>query len=235
MALLKKPGCIFVFSLFTVLFSCSARIDGVVGSGGAAEISIQTALEPRTYALLSSLMGFMGEETDAQVLDSRSISRSMASASGIRSVSLKNTSPSALEGTISISNVANFLSPGDSFISFKEEAAASNILIVLDRSSAPLLISKFSPEVEDYLSALMAPAVLGETMTRQEYLDLVSSVYSRPLANEIAAARIRAFIDFPRPVIEVVGGTGVGKRAEFSIPLLDILVLEQPLRYEVKW
>jgi len=72
-------------------------------------------------------------------------------------------------------------------------------------------------------------------MTTREYLDLVASIYSRLLANEIAEARIRATIDFPRPITSIQGGAFVGRRAEFDISLLDILVLEQPLRYEVSW
>jgi hypothetical protein len=89
--------------------------------------------------------------------------------------------------------------------------------------------------VEEYLSALMAPVVLGEYMSSGEYLSLISMVYGRPLADEIAEARIKASIEFPRPVTSVSGGSSSGKRAEFDIPLLDILVLERPLRYEVYW
>jgi hypothetical protein len=105
----------------------------------------------------------------------------------------------------------------------------------MSRDSAPELISRFSQEVNDYLSALMAPAVTGETITRREYLDLVASIYGRPLADEISAARIQGQIDFPRPVKAVHGGTFTGRQVIFDIPLLDILVLEQPLRYEVSW
>jgi hypothetical protein len=81
----------------------------------------------------------------------------------------------------------------------------------------------------------MAPLATGEVLSRAEYLDLVASVYGRPVADEIAGGRIRASIDFPGPVGAVRGGTFSGKRAEFDIPLLDLLVLEQPLNCEVTW
>jgi hypothetical protein len=121
------------------------------------------------------------------------------------------------------------------FITYSEGPNSSSITVVLDRNSAPLLISRLSPEVNDYLSALMAPVALGEYMAAGEYLNLVAMVYGRPLADEIAAARIRASIEFPRPVTSVSGGSSGGRQAEFDIPLLDILVLEKPLRYEVNW
>jgi hypothetical protein len=55
------------------------------------------------------------------------------------------------------------------------------------------------------------------------------------LAEEIAAARIPITIEFPRPVREVRGGTARDRRARFDLPLIDLLVLEEPLVYEVTW
>ena len=229
---------IFAFCLLALFFSCSARIDGTVREGGAAELKLQTALEPRTSALIRSFQGFMGEGADAPVLDGRAISLSMAAAPGVRSVSLVNTGPEAMNGGISISNVGDFLASGaagNRFITFNEGREASSIVISLDRNSAPELIARLSPEVEDYLMALMAPVVIGEPDTRLEYIALISAVYGRPLANEISEAKIRAFIEFPRPIKTIRGGTASGRQAEFEVPLLDILVLEQPLGYEVSW
>jgi len=229
-----------VLSLSLVFFSCSAGINGEFQEGGTVNISIKTALEPRTISLIRSLRGFMGETDNTPILDGQSIGQSMAASPGVRAVSFKNTSTSALDGTVSISKVDDFLSADGSktrLISYTEgrEAGTSSIIISLDKESAPEIIAHLSSEVEDYLSALMAPAVLGESSTRQEYLALITAVYGRPLADEIAAARLKASIGFPRPVTTVRGGNAAGKRAEFDIPIVDILVLEQPLCYEVAW
>jgi len=236
MRTLKSFFFLLFLPLLAVFVSCSARIDGVVLGGGAAEISVRASLGPRTVSLVQSLRSFMGDARNTPILNAETINRSLAAASGIKSASLKNTSPEALEGNIAISNIGDFLlSERGMFITYNEGADSSSITVVLDRESAPLLISRLSPEVEEYLSALMAPVALGEYMPAREYLNLVSMIYGSPLADEIAAARIRASIDFPRPITSVSGGSSAGKRAEFDIPLLDILVLEKPLRYEVNW
>jgi len=236
----KKLISFIFIPLAMASVSCSARIDGVLQTGGKADLVLQASLENRTTALIRSLRNFVGDDTGAPTLDSQSINSSMAAAPGIRDVSLKNTGPSALEGSIALSNVGDFLASENaksSLVTYAEGngAGSSSIIIILDRDTIPVLVSKLSPDVEDYLSALMVPVVLGETSTAKEYLDLVASVYGRPLADEIAASRIRAFIEFPRPVTNVLGGKASGNRAEFDIPLLDIFVLEKPLRYEVNW
>lgn len=240
MSSIKKLYLLLFLPLFLVFFSCTAGIDGEFREGGAVNLAIKTSLEPRMIALIRSLRGFMGETGDAVILDGLSIAQSMAASPGVRAVSFRNTSPSALEGIISISKVDDFLTAGGSkarFISYTEgrEAGTSSIVIELNRSSVPEIIARLSADVEEYLSALMAPAVLGETSTRQEYLSLISSVYGRPLANEISNSRLKASIEFPRALTSVRGGNAVGKRAEFDVPILDILVLEQPLRYELSW
>jgi hypothetical protein len=233
---MKSRFFLLLFPVLAVFLSCSARIDGVVMAGGSAEIYVRASLGSRTVSLVQSIRSFMGDTKNTPTLDAGAISRSLAAASGIKSASLKNTSPEALEGTIVISNVGDLLlSEKDMFITYSESTVSSSITVVLDRNSAPLLISRLSPEVEEYLSALMAPVVLGEYMSSGEYLSLISMVYGRPLSDEIAEARIKASIEFPRPVTSVSGGSSSGKRAEFDIPLLDILVLERPLRYEIKW
>ena len=240
MLALKKLFTLFPALLLLWVSSCSARMDGVVREGGAAVITIKTSLEPRTAMLIGSLRNFMGEKADGPILDGPAIGRSMEAVPGIGAVAFSNTGPSALDGSISVPNLANFFVSGGErsrFISYTEgrNKGSSSIIINLDRESAPDIISKLSPEIEGYLSALMAPVVLGETSTKQEYLDMVAMIYGRSLSDEISAARIRAFIEFPRPVSSALGGRVSGKQVEFEIPLADLLVLERPLRYEVNW
>jgi len=232
---------VLFFPLALAFFSCSARIDGIVKEGGAADLILKASLQSRTAALISSLRAFMGSaDMAAPVLDGPAIGRSMAASPGIKTVSLVNTTPSALDGSLQITNVGDFLASGNTksrFVTFAEgkDAGSSSIIVILDRDSVPEFISKLSPEVSDYLSALMAPVVLGETSSAKEYLDLVASIYGRPLSDEIAQARIQAFVEFPRPITDISGGIATGKKAEFNIPLLNILVMENPLSYKVSW
>jgi hypothetical protein len=206
-----------------------------------------TALIRSLSRMMGSLSGETGSSSggEERFFDGPSIAKSMAAAPGVAAVSLVNTGPTAIAGTISLSRVDAFpsapaLSGGDTggaaagsrFIRYEPEG---RLLITVDRASAPLLLSLFSPEISDYLSALMAPVVTGENLTRSEYLDLVTSFYGRPLADEIAASRIAITIDFPRPVTAITGGTARDNRARFSLPLTDFLVPEKSLVYEVVW
>jgi hypothetical protein len=236
--------------LAVILTACSGRINGSLHRDGSAELSLELSLESRMTALIRSLAALSSgapPARDAPVIDGPAIARSMAVAPGIESVSLRNRNPSSIAGNIRISRVDEFLAlplasgaedtVGKRFISFVpgNPAEDSRLVIAMDRSTAPLLFGMISEDMRDYLSALMAPAATGERLSRGEYLELTSVFYGKAMADEIAAARITAVIGFPGPVVSVKGGTFSGNQARFDIPLADLLVLENPLEYEVIW
>jgi hypothetical protein len=167
----------------------------------------------------------------------------MASAPGIKSVSFNNINPTTIEGALSIVRVDAFLSipgnqGGSGFIGYEQIGSGGKFTITLNRGTGPRIIAVLSPDVAAYLSALMAPVATGEVLSKGEYLSLVRSVYGKGVADEIAAARIQVSINFPRPISAIQGGvvsTASKNRGEFDIPLLDLLVLENPLVYEVSW
>ena len=235
-----KNLCVFLlFLFFTLFFSCSAQIAGIVSENGAGEIFITTSLGPATIELIQSVQNSLwGQTGNANVLDGQEISRSMASAPGVGSITLMNTGPASLHGSLVVSNMGDLLAmPGteNRFITYSTEGGSSSLLIHMDRGNAPILISMLSPDVEEYLLALNAPIVTGEDESREEYLGLLRRFYSSAIADEISSANILAIFHFPRPVRSALGGEIDGRIVEFNIPLLDVLVLEQPLRYEAHW
>jgi hypothetical protein len=256
---MRKETCFYMLPvLMAAIFlpSCSARIAGAVKEDGSAEFTLGASLENRMTTLIRSLSALSGSSAglsaglsagtsagtsalpETPVIDGPAIGASMAAAPGIAGAALRNTGPAAVAGEILISRIEDFLSLPESggaerFITYT--SSPGRLTVSLNRNSGPRIIALISPEVNDYLSALMAPVATGERLAKTEYLNLVASVYGRAVADEIAAARIYASVDFPGPLRTVRGGTFSGRRAEFAVPLLDLLVLENPLEYEVRW
>jgi hypothetical protein len=228
-----------VLALGGLLSSCSGDISGTLAAGGSGDFTVKTALQPRMAALIGGISAALGEgSARANILDGAVIGASLSKAPGVSSASFKNSGPAAIEGPVKISNIAEFLAPGGGkgFISLAAVGDDSIRLgIRLSRETGPDILSLISPEITDYLSVLMAPIATGETVSKSEYLDLVATVYGRAVAAEIGQGRIKATIDFPGPLKSVKGGSFSKNRADFDIPLLDILVLESPLEYEVVW
>ena len=199
-------------------------------------MSINASLGSRITALLRT-MAAAGGQTDGGIIDGEAISRSINDAPGVSSVSLRNTSPSAIEGTVRISQIGDFLAGtgGGGFVTFEQSSSGGRCVIDINRTNGHLIIKQLSPEIEMVLNALMAPIVTNDEMTKAEYLSLIEVFYNKPISDEIAASRIRVSIDFPGTITSVKGGTYSGRRAEFDIALLDLLVLESPVSLEAQW
>ena len=231
--------------IFSVMFmSCASRIEGSLAADGSAVMNVSVSLEPRMTILIRSLSAAGGRQ-DGLVLDGPAISLSMSRAPGVASAVFRNVTPASIEGQIRISRVNDFLMPAygvsrqnvqSSFITFEQRAGGGGRSVInINRQNGPVLLELLSPEISDYLNALMAPLATGEAMNKNEYLDLVAVFYSRAVSDEIAQSRIYASIDFPGNITFIRGGNFSGRRAIFDIPLLDLLVAENPLIYEITW
>jgi len=228
---------IFLLGLcFLLLSSCSARIEGTVAEDGSASLAVSVSLMPRMASMIRALAA-AGGQTDMPVLDGPGIAESMASAPGIESVTFRNTFSTSIDGQIRVSKIGEFLSSadGDGFITFEQTPGGSRIGITINHSNGSDILEKLSPDISNFLEALMAPVVTGEEMNKDDYLELVATFYNRAISEEIADSKIRASIEFPGNITNVRGGTFSGRRANFDVPLIDLLVLEMPLSYEVTW
>ncbi|MCL2211980.1 MAG: hypothetical protein FWB95_08780 [Treponema sp.] len=229
---LSGKGLFFAlcFGFFT-LFSCTARIDGSLETNGSARLTVSMSLGQRITSLIRSFSSAGGQQTE-QILDGASIAKSMTGSPGVSSVTFRNTSASSVEGQILISHIDEFFGK---FITFEQKNTSGRCVININRDNASVILESLSSEVTDYLTAILAPIAIGDEMTKPEYLELVTVFYNKAVSDEISASRIRASIDFPANVKTVKGGVSSGRKAVFDVPLVDLLVLETPLNFEVTW
>ncbi|MDR2072447.1 MAG: hypothetical protein LBP60_03320 [Spirochaetaceae bacterium] len=216
--------------------SCSGHITGQLAQDASGTLQIQAGLEPNMISLINTLrsLGPAGTQ-QGPILDAGAFNSALQTAPGVRSAALRNSGREKIAGTISVNRIGDLFLAGNGFIRYEGDAVSGKVSVHVDRATGSRILPLISAEAVDYLSALMAPVATGEALTKKEYLELVTSVYGEAIAAEIAAARIGALISVPGTVSSVKGGSFSGREARFDIPLLDILVLETPLNYEIAW
>jgi hypothetical protein len=220
--------------------SCGAAITGKLERGGAGDFDISASLTPAVTGKIRDFMTLSGAAPNdaGPLINAPEIALSMSKAPGVAQASLRNTGPASLEGSITIANIGEFLAPSGKagFITFTENSGGGGrAAITLNRETAPAMLSLISPDVTYYLHFLFAPIVTGDPLSREEYLDQVRLFHGPTVAEEISRAGIRVSVELPGPLVSVRGGSFSGARAEFTIPLADLLVLERPLGYEAVW
>ncbi|MCX7655317.1 MAG: hypothetical protein N2Z76_02200 [Treponemataceae bacterium] len=214
-----------------VFWSCAeGRLALRLDSPKAAVLQFSCTLGEKTLNFIRNLSG-----NPTLAIDSRSIEESLRALPGVERVSLKNISPNALEGALQINDISLFLRRIPmgtvSFVSPTE----GSLELQLSRNNRDALLALFTSNVRDYLDALMAPVVTGEKLSRKEYLALVESVYGASLRREIEQSRLRITCTVPGTIAAIEGGTSEGKVGSFSLPVIDFLVLEQPIVLKISW
>lgn len=219
--------------------SCGAAISGNLERGGAGNFDISMTLSPAFAAKMQDFRSFsQGTGASTPLIDAAEITRSLSAAPGVGRVSFRNNGPVALEGPVHIARLADFLAPSgrQGFISFVENpAGGGQAAITLNRETVPAMLSLISPDVAYYLNFIFAPIVTGDWLSKDEYLTQLSLFHNPAVADEVSRSEIRVSVNFPGPLVSVRGGSFSGRRAEFVIPLVEFLVLPQPLSYQAVW
>lgn len=232
------------------LTGCSAAISGEIKTDGSADLNLRAKIEPKMAALIRSFSNRAGSQTDpdAPLINANAINNSLGKSPGIKSIALKSGANQVIEGPVQITQIDQFLSQPalqgaaaqnkaaePQFIRWQQNADGGKLIITLNRKTSPNILTRLSPDVADYLSAFFAPAATGEELTKAEYLNLIEESYGKAIAAEISAARFSLALTLPARIKKISGGTSSARRATFDIPLVDLLVLEKELRYEVEW
>lgn len=225
-----------VFGLMSVLASlsaCSFSMVATLRSDQQVDLSYTGAIKPKVAALLSDLGG-TAKSSDRPLISAASVTASLQKIPELSQIVAKNQVPQGLEGRLRVANPEK-LSQRFPFVTQKLGSGASLFSLTLSRETTPQLLSLFTAEVRDYLDALMAPIASGEKQTSGEYLALLTSVYGKTIAQEIESSLISLEIQVPGTITQVIGGTWTGNRAVFNIPLVDLLVMQKPLVYQISW
>lgn len=246
-----KLSAIYGVCLFTILsfsaVSCAAQYDISLEQNGSAEVSVSSSFMPQTALLMANLAGYMssGGQQQALGLDGPALNKALQESEGVRVSNLKNAANGDISGSVSLKDIEKFLfTPSarttaavdaSKFVSLSHSGANGSIRFYISLDSAPALLAAISPDMVDYLGALLAPASTGEKMTKAEYIELVDMMYGSEIAKEINSSVLSLSMNLPGTVRSVSGGTFSGRKAIFTIPLADILVLEKPVEISASW
>jgi hypothetical protein len=248
----RRTGTIFfllAMAAFSLCASCSADISGSVEKDSSGRLFLKAEIEPATGNLIRSFAALglpaqTGGKPRAVILNGAAISKSLAASPGIKSAALKNFSPQGIDGDIAVGAIGELLAAKNQaaarFATFESSDAGGRLAFHLERAAGPALLKLISPDLGEYLSALMAPVATGEYLGKSDYLELVASIYGDAVAKEIQAAVIAVHLTVPGKVASAKtppsgSASYAGNRVNFAAPLLDALVLENPLDYEVRW
>jgi hypothetical protein len=210
---------VFILPAVLIFAGCTASVEVHAGSNKKTTVQYSASFGSAFIHTMQSL----SDNPAAPLFDADTIAAQLRG-SGIQNAEVKTPSGTSLAVSASI--------PPDS-----KNAVLSSGLVTYDNNSHKMtltlspaalsaLYTSLPETMQSYIDLFMAPAFSGESMTAKDYIELVASVYGRPLADEVAAAQVS---------ISLYPPAGSGAKKSISVPLTDILTIEKPLVYSVQW
>lgn len=225
--------CILVFA------SCSARQEIFLASDGSARLSFRVELSDYLYDYIEGLGSLNRKSFDKNdPFGVPKIREEIGKVGQVKVSRLNAISPKVLEGEFTCTDVEAFAKAdaddrGIGIVSFTTSGNKKTLSISISRET--LLASKaLAPVRENELFQMFGPFE-NEGMSEDEYLEMMEWVLTGDGAKMIKTSFVDLEIVVPSSVLSQKGGTVKGRVVTFRIPLIDLLLLNEPLLYTVTY
>ena len=115
-------------------------------------------------------------------------------------------------------------------------AAGTELRIRLTRDNAAAAFALFPGMDRGLVDALSPPALEKDPVTAAEYrMNLESVILGKKLMPAFNACAVDITLNAPKTIVGSGGGTASGQVFKAKIPLFDLLTLEKPVEFWVRW
>jgi len=240
---LKPLGVIIFLLAILSLFSCQMEQEISIDIMGEGEMTFSVELEDYLTTVMDqmqALSGNINSEEETDVLDLEALKADLNQRPELEVISLENPSETSWSGAVKFSDVENALSsaelpPGtETLISFSTIDGVSTLEVNFSLESFESIITS-NPSLDSPLMQAFGP-LANEGLSDGDYLDMMEFALGPESRMGITNSTLSLVINVDGDIIEQIGGELMDESSvKFTIPLLEILILDENLHYMVKF
>ena len=225
MKILHKIGFIFSLCLLFAFSSCTAELNLSLDKNGNTSVEFNSAMGKVLENLILSVSSSQEKNSAQSVFNAEEIKRSFLNfgftnvSSQVKDISkifLYADLPSASKKSANKKTEENFI------LSDSLEISSEKISLSLSPEILKNLLENAEEDLQTYAELFMAPIFTGEEMSLNEYEELLSGVYGKAVAQEIMESNLKINLCLPS-----------GKKASFSVPFSELLILTEKKEFTV--
>ena len=226
--------------LISSLASCMVHEEFTVYVDDSGFSTFEVLIQEFFLEVLDDYSAFLPEEeADLSKLDAERLESELLKSEYVVSADVREASETYFEGEFHFTDARYILRTAEEkqqvdVFSYEASGRTQQITIYID-------IDNYS-QLEDLVPILKDPAFStfgpeeNRDVTEEEYLEMVSYMLGEEGPGAIDESEIRIVIHTTRPIIRQSGGRIVNPRqVVFTVPLIDFLLLHDPLRFSVTW
>ncbi len=231
-----------IFSLLmTSLTSCSIRQEIYIDADAAGNVSFDIEVEEFFKAVVEDFTVFIPEEErNVTEMNIDEIQKSINDSPYAQEADFTEIEPNHYIGTFQFGDAERFFNDVhddlklESLFTFTEGATTNSLRMYLDIDNYGEL-TELIPLLKDPSFSIFGPEEnIG--VSEADYLDMISYLLGEEGPGAIERSTISIFINTDSPIISHTNGIKHSPtQVEFSIPIIDFLLLAEPIDYSVTW
>ncbi|MFP4364776.1 MAG: hypothetical protein ACLFR1_13020 [Spirochaetia bacterium] len=239
-----KKHAVYSILLILFFFSCTVEQEMLLREDLSGNASLQVNLNEALVQYIYDLtLGFSGEYEMENLFDQAQIRRVFAETEGVRLESVSTSGISGLSMNVSFDNITEVFSsiesdPENPVISYSEDEDSKTIEIIINRGNFDD-IARLSPLYESPVYLSLGPSE-EYPVSEDEYREILAFALEEyldqgDLSPLLASSVLQITVSFEGEILSHQGGERNGNTITYSIPVVRVLSLENPVNFRVRF
>ncbi len=239
---MKKTIIAIAICALTVL-SCSGRLETSIRGDLSARMTLRLEVPEALSARVRQIGGISAK---AALFNAPGLKEEFAGRKTILLVDVSSPSLDSLTSVIWVPDIGALsgdrsLVP-EGMIGFKflpavgNQSAQRELSVSITKANAAAAFSLFPGIDKRLIDSLSPPALEKDSITAEEYrMNLESVIIGKKAMPAFDACALNITIIAPKTILSSTGGNAEGQTFKVKIPLFDLLTLEKPVYFALRW
>ncbi len=226
-------------AVFAAAFSvsCAGKVDTNLFRDGSARIVLRSEIP---LPLASRIREFGKIPASTPLFDTATAKASMDARAGVKVETIESASKESMNATVFVDDLARMFAEGDiaesKLVSIAKDKGWTEIRVSLSRANAKSAFRLVPGIDKRLLDALSPPALDEDPVTPAEYrMNLENAVIGKKAMPSFDLAGIDISLKAPAAILASSGGQISGTTLNVRIKLFDLLTLEKPIEFWLRW
>ena len=218
------------------LLGCTIKQQVDLAADASGTVSMQVRLEPVFVQYIEDLSALTGESTGGKIFNVEEIERGFAERDDVTLLSVSAPTADALNMKLEYRSIQEVFSSEQQLqesgiIRFEKVSQGYSVRFHLDRKNFPAVMT-FIPALQNPLFEGLGPQENDDT-TEEEYYELMDLALGEGGAESVRNAYIETKVTVRGALVSQSGGKITPGGVIFTIPLIRVLLLDEPLDYSL--
>jgi hypothetical protein len=220
----------------SALLGCTIKQQVQLEANASGTVSMQIRLEPVFVQYIEDLSALTGESTEGQIFNVEEIKKEFAEREDVNLLAISTPTTDTLDMKLQFTSIEEVFASEQELqqsgiIRFEKVSQGYSVHFHLDRKNFSAVMT-FIPALQNPLFEGLGPQENDDT-TEEEYYELMDLALGEGGAESVRSAYIETKVTVRGTLVSQSGGKITQGGVTFTVPLIRVLLLDEPLDYSL--